>query len=108
MANIEAVVLEAPEGHHHAYAVPFPSFVGGRVLVMGFAVEETTGTATARAVIYDGTDQTSKVLLPIRLNPGESTDEWFGDGGWECRVGALAVVTSGAVDGLLMVKDIRH
>lgn len=101
-------MLEAPEYHHRAYGVPFGSFVGGRVLVMGFAVEETTGVATARAVIFDGTDQTSTTFYPIRLQPNESTAETFPDGGWECRIGALSVVTSGSVAGLLLVKDIRH
>jgi hypothetical protein len=90
------------------YGLPITSSVSGRVKLFGFAVEESTGVAIARLVLFDGTDQTVTTFYPIRLDPNESTAEWLGPNGVTFRQGILPVVTSGAVAGMLYVADISH
>lgn len=100
MADLEVVEVDIGA---HPYGVPISSVIGGRVVLYGYAVEETTGTAGARLVLFDGADQTSVTFFPIRLNANESRADWLGGKGVTFRVGLLPVVTSGSVAGMLFV-----
>jgi hypothetical protein len=49
----------------------------GASTVGGYAFVESTGKATARFVLRDGTSGSSKLLLPITLKASESTRDVF-------------------------------
>lgn len=105
MSTLEVVeYVDLPE----PYGVPYNSVIGGRVRLMGFAVEETSGANPARLVLFDGADTTSTTFYPIRLAPGESTADYLGVKGVLFRIGLFPVVTSGTVDGMLYVAELRH
>jgi hypothetical protein len=70
----------------------------GASWLTGYAFEEVTGKARARIALYDGTSE----LVPISLNPGESTREFAGRR-LPVSTGVLKVeVLEGEVEGLVL------
>lgn len=69
----------------------------------GFALRETSGSATATVRIYDGTSASGTLLDSVQLAAGESAREWYGDGGIKATTGIYVDVVSGAVEGSLRV-----
>jgi hypothetical protein len=77
------------------------------VILLGWSATETTGSATASVNIYDGTDSSGVILLPIRLASGESAEAWYGPGGIRFRNGVYINVASGAAQGALFYRHYR-
>jgi len=69
----------------------------------GFAIKETSGTATAAVVIYDNASAASGTILEeIALNPGESAREYYPDT-IAAQAGIYVDIVSGAVAGSVRV-----
>lgn len=82
----------------------FADVVTGGGVLIGWAVEETTGAAGARVVIGDGTNGgvITNAIAPVRLVGGESNRE-YPPGGILFYRSASVQVTSGTVAGSLWV-----
>src|SRR5579864_1864176 len=84
-------------------------FVGGIESVVqsigalkGWSVAESTGTASAKIRLWDGTggQGTGLYLGTITLSENESNREWFGTDGPQIKNGAIyAEIVSGKVEG---------
>lgn len=94
----------------HAHAQPFAATTGTRAVsssasvLMGWALVETTGTASASVDVFDGSDNTGSYVATITLNPGQSVRDWFAEGGLELERGCAFVVTSGSVKGAAFMR----
>lgn len=74
-----------------------------RVYYRGFAIRETSGSASAVVRIYDNASAASGTLLDeIALNAGESAREWYESGIWAAN-GVYVSIVSGAVAGSVRV-----
>lgn len=80
------------------------TFALGPVRLMGWALKENTGAASAAFELYDGNDTTGQSLTPVNLVANESIRDWFGATGVLCERGLFINVTSGTVRGTLFVK----
>ncbi|HEY3923791.1 MAG TPA: hypothetical protein VGL75_04455 [Acidothermaceae bacterium] len=79
--------------------------VGGRIV--GFALKETTGIATAEIDLIDGKNANDgDLLIPITLAPGESVRDWYGPAGVSFVAGLVASVVSGSVTGTVWLGRI--
>ena len=79
--------------------------VGGRIV--GYALKETTGTATAEIDLIDGKNATDgDLIIPITLAPGESVRDWFGPAGVSFVAGLIASVVSGSISGTVWLGRI--
>lgn len=104
----EADILEVTFGHR-PYPIPLGAGVGGRPVLFGFAISESSGLAAAELDIYDGPVGGGGFLaFPITLTAGQSTDEWFGPQGILLRNGLRSTIANGAVQGSLFVCLERH
>lgn len=88
-----------------ARPVNYNQAVGGFVLLMGFSLKETTGTAIAELDLYNGTDTSGLDVYPITLAAGQSTADNFAPGGLLFPSGLFPSVVSGSVKGSLWIKD---
>ena len=70
----------------------------------GWGVLETTGTASATVEIWDGTDTTGQLVVPIALSSGQSARDWIGLDGIAMYAGMLINVVSGSVRGTLWAR----
>lgn len=86
---------------------PLTMTVTGYVVLMGFAVKESSGTAAAEVDIYNGTDNKGLLTLPVTLTASQSTSEWYGPNGLEMSEGLFVVIASGAATGTLWIADYR-
>lgn len=79
--------------------------VGGRGLLKGVALEETTGLAGGgvRAYVRDGANAAAPLMLPYRLGPNETTRDWFDGQGMAFESGLVVDVQAGTVAGVLFV-----
>lgn len=68
--------------------------------LLQFVMEETTGTAGARFVLYDGQSDTAESLGPWTLSAGESFDNAYPPHGIPFQSGLYLKVTSGSVSGV--------
>lgn len=82
-------------------AVPTPTFVPGALL--GFALEEATGVASASVTITDRA--TGDLILPVTLTAGGSVRDWFAGCGIAYTTGLSVTVTSGSVTGVLYLRQ---
>lgn len=64
----------------------------------GFSMYETSGTATAKVLIYDNTSATGTLLDPVTLAPGESRGEHY-PLGLQAATGIYVQVVSGSIGG---------
>jgi hypothetical protein len=78
---------------------------GGARALCGWAITESTGAASAAIRLRDGTNNGSRVLARINLNPGESTREFLDHHGIRIQTGLLWLeVLAGSVEGVLWVR----
>ena len=94
-------VVEAGESPR-PYPVPVRSVIGGWAILYGYSIQESSGLTAATVNLIDGTDATGLVAIPIPLNAGQSTEEWFGPQGIHFRGGLFSTV-AGTVVGSLFV-----
>ena len=95
MGGVPAVALDLPGAS--------AMLLGGRCLVLGVAIGESTGAATAKARIRDGTAVTGTRLVPFTLAANESVRDWFGDFGFVYEQGVFFELVSGTVEGSVLV-----
>ena len=70
--------------------------------LMGWALAETTGTATASVVLWDGRGVQTEVFAPINLGINESDRDIFMPKGVRCGSGGIFIqVVSGSVKGVV-------
>lgn len=67
--------------------------------LMGWAIKEATGAASAEIALLDGTNVDGDLLAPITLSAGQSSREWFGPAGVSFGAGLFVQTVSGAVTG---------
>lgn len=88
-----------------ARPIPLGMTITGYVVLMGFAVKESTGTAAAEVDIYNGTNNQGLLVLPATLTASQSTSEWYGPNGLEMSEGIYSVVSSGSAVGTIWIAD---
>ncbi len=71
-------------------------------LLYGFAIRETSGSATAVVKIYDNASAASGTMIPVSLTASQSAREWWNDG-LRFPNGVYVDVVSGAVEGSVFV-----
>lgn len=76
----------------------------GPARLMGWALRESTGAATAACDIYDGNDATAQVAIPFTFLANESVRDWLGPNGVLITRGAFLNVLAGSVRGALFVE----
>lgn len=81
----------------------FANVISGRGVLVGWAIKETTGAATAVVNIRDGLGGNGLLLAPINLAANESTRDWFSDWGISFSAGVCVDVDSGSVSGSLWI-----
>ena len=85
-----------------ATTTTFKAYTGfGTILAL--VMEETTGSAGARFVLYDGADANSEDLGPFTLASGQSFDSAYPPHGLPFRSGLFMNVTSGSVSGVIHI-----
>ena len=77
--------------------------IGGRVILMGLYVRESSGAAPATWFVSNGTDATGLESVGATLQANESTRDWFGPDGVLLDNGFFPVLT-GAVVGAIYVR----
>jgi hypothetical protein len=75
--------------------------VGGRLV--GYALVEATGTASAEVDFYDGANINGTLFLPITFAPNESVRDWFGPAGIQFTDGLWAQAAAGSVRGVVFI-----
>lgn len=90
---------------HRPYPVPVGEAVGGRVTLFGWALKESTGSASAELDIYNGGGTNGQLVAPIALNAGQSTREYWGPEGIRMPAGMFQNATSGTAIGSVFVCD---
>lgn len=108
LENLRAQVIESVNGVALRGARPVLVGNAGRLAtsptsIVGFALRETSGVASATVVLRDGFDAGGDPILPITLAPGESVRDWFGPAGVNLSIGLYVTVT-GAVDGSIWLR----
>lgn len=72
----------------------------------GVKMRETSGAAGAVVRIFDGTDNTGRLLDELTFLANESTREGVGGGAEEAFATGLYVeIVSGAIEGILLFRD---
>lgn len=67
--------------------------------LFGWSFQESTGTDPASILLVDGSDAAGTLIVPISLDPGQSTRDWLGYPGIRCRSGIFLAIGSGSVFG---------
>ena len=80
----------------------------GHCVLMGWAVYETTGVASATLTILDGTDTLGANKFTVALTAGQSDRDWFGPWGIEFRAGLFMTIATGSISGVLMYIPFRN
>ncbi len=70
-----------------------------RCILVGWALIEATGAASAEVDFRDGQDATGSMLAPVALSPGQSVRDTLPPGGVAADAGLFAQVVSGSVRG---------
>lgn len=94
-----------------AKAIPFGTLGGsgqkftlsGKMLFLGFAVKETTGSATAEVDLYDGQGSGGILIAPVTLAANESAREFWPRPAITADNGVAVVWVSGSVSGSIFV-----
>lgn len=81
-------------------------FMSGDHILMGYSFRETLGQANTTVQIFDGADANGQFVDEVGLTPLQTARDWFGPGGILIRNASTVVVTSGAINAILWVKDI--
>ena len=77
--------------------------ITGYVVLYGYSVKESTGTASAEVDLLNGASSAGDLAIPITLSAGQSTEDWFGPQGLHMPGGVYQNVTSGSIAGSLFV-----
>ena len=85
------------------WPVAFSTSFFGRTVLYGYALKESTGTASAEVDFYGGNDTKGGLFIPITLQANESVVQWFGPQGLRFREGLYANLVSGAITGSLFI-----
>ena len=89
---------------HRPRALPLPVVLGGPVVVYGWAVKESSGTAPAEVQLWDRSPQGGGFdAIPVTLSAGQSTSDWYGPEGILFEQGLNTVVAVGVVVGSVFV-----
>lgn len=72
---------------------------GFGVRLMGWSAAETSGSAGCTINIYDGTDTTGPIVMPIKLASGQSSTDWYGPNGIAFRNAVYLSLASGQAAG---------
>ncbi|MGH7238947.1 MAG: hypothetical protein ACREHG_02655 [Candidatus Saccharimonadales bacterium] len=89
--------------------VPFPATTATRlitsqgILLVGYAVEESTGAATARVEIINGSDENGISTIPVTLAIGGSVREYIPWPYIPLDGGIFIDVTAGSVAGTFFI-----
>lgn len=75
--------------------------LGGPLLLFGWSLRESTGTAPAQLDVYDGADATGQLVATITLIANESTRDYPSMPGVLCRRGLFVNAVAGSVAGVL-------
>jgi len=75
----------------------------GAGAVTAIVMEETTGSASARFQLYDGTNTQGAYLGPYTLAEGQSFDSVYPKPHLRFRAGLFLNVTSGSVGGAIQI-----
>ena len=68
----------------------------------GWIVAESTGTASAKIRLWDGTSNSGNYCGTVTLGENESNREWFGSNGPQLKNNAIYLeIVSGHVEGLV-------
>jgi len=90
--------------HPYTYAIALGQSVGGFVRVMGWALNEKTGTAGGTVTIYDSPDTSDPLPIVVGFAPGQTVRDWFGPQGVRFDSGLNTVVSAGSVGGKLFIS----
>lgn len=77
--------------------------IGRECRLYGWSLGETSGSAAANVVLYDGASNNGNIIAPISLPQGSSSFAWFGQPGLRVRQGVYLNLVSGAVFGSIWV-----
>lgn len=77
--------------------------VAGAALLLGWGVKESTGMGSATVDVFDGSDATGQLTVPITLVTNESVRDWLGPDGLLMVRGIYVRATAGSASGSLWV-----
>lgn len=80
------------------------AIVGFSVILFGWALAETTGSAAAAVDIYDAPAATGIASFPVKLASGEFATAWFSGQGILFLNGVYLNPTSGSVAGSVFYR----
>lgn len=89
--------------------VPVSSATAGKslittaLLLLGWRAWETSGSATASLVAYDGLDANTGIVAGASLPAGATAGDWFGWPGVLCQIGLYVTAGTGAWQGVFYV-----
>lgn len=92
---------------HRPRPYAYSTVIGGFVVLYGWAIRETSGSATAQLDIYNGAQASGDDIISIALAAGQSTREWFGPQGLELQIGYYPNLVSGAITGSVFIGDLE-
>ncbi len=75
------------------HAEPLTAQPGGRCILIGFSVRETSGTTAATFQLINGQDSRGIEVVGVQLNPSGAARDWYGPQGIRMEVGVFPVVT---------------
>lgn len=70
--------------------------MGGRL--RGWSARETTGNTGAVVELYDGSNASGQLLVPVGVTSGQSANAWFGDDGIDVESGVFVNMAFGSAD----------
>ena len=110
MANAEfALEVTTDPAHYGTWSLSAAGRIitGFSVRLLGWAATETSGSAAATVNVYDGTDTTGLIVLPIRLAQSEAGESWYGPNGIWFKNGVYINVASGQAQGAIFYRHVR-
>lgn len=103
------VEVRTDPAHHYVFGTITTGtlLLGFSVILYGYAITESTGSASAAVDLYDATDHAGTRVLPVRVASGESAESWYGAQGIWFKNGVYANVTSGSITGAVFYRHHR-
>lgn len=100
---LEATVLPWPRALRVGSVTGSGLVIATPVLLTGYSVRETSGTAVAALDLFSGHDSTGQLVAALGMVAGGLAEAGPGWPGVYCPGGLYAVVQSGAMDGAVWV-----
>lgn len=108
LTAIELAVYLDPSRHAEWTLTSGGKIVTGfSVRLMGWTAAETSGSAGCTINVYDGTDTSGSIVLPIKLASGQSSTDWYGPNGILFKNGVYVSMGSGASEGSVFFNHVR-